>query len=212
MSSDRIHSHQILPPYGSWLKSLTEDLSSLASLCVFPGHPASPPLSVGVSWSRTSDILRRKVPGNPGLMQGSWVVTVSQCTVLNRDSLHSYGKKGVFLLYTLLVIFFQITDKKWLEGVTVYLGWEFEGIYSIMPSTGTGTELGLWLWPGYREKRVPFWWLCPYSRCFNVCHHRPWGGNTQVLDRCCNLSEASLEASSQTHSWMSCSHPRHFLM
>ena len=102
MSSDRIHPRQLLPPYGSWLKSLTEDLSSLASLCVFPGHPASPPLSVGVSWSRTSDILRRKVPGSPGPVQGSWVVTVTQCTVSNRDSLHSYGKKGVFLLYTFL--------------------------------------------------------------------------------------------------------------
>ena len=111
-SSDRIHPPSSCPTMNPGSSLLTQDLSSLASLCVFPGHPASPPLSVGVSWSRTSDILRRKVPGSPGPVQGSWVVTVSQCTVLNRDSLHSYEKKGVFLLYTLLVIFFQITDKK----------------------------------------------------------------------------------------------------
>ena len=144
MSSDRIHPRQLLPPYGSWLKSLTEDLSSLASLCVFPGHPASPPLSVGVSWSRTSDILRRKVPGSPGPVQGSWVVTVSQCTVLNRDSLHSYEKKGVFLLYTLLVIFFQIMS---LHGDLTFKCMRLWGLFLFkQPQVPAGDSIGWAVW------------------------------------------------------------------
>lgn len=132
----------------------TEGISSQECLCVFPGSLASPSLRVGFKSSQSwiSEVLRRKDQGIRESLQGSWVVMVSQCSASNVESPHSYGKREIYLLQILFLIFWN-TWQEQLKWVTIYLGSEFRETHSSIPGTRTGPDLGLWHWPGVEKSQ-----------------------------------------------------------